>query len=87
MKLVFLGTRGEIEASTRRHRRHTSLEVSYRLGRCEKEGVPRAVFTHCGSEIVKGDERSLGARLHGWAAERGLEAAFAVDGMELVLRS
>lgn len=30
MKLVFLGTRGEIEARTRRHRRHTSTLVSYR---------------------------------------------------------
>jgi len=30
MKLTFLGTRGEIEARTRRHRMHTSLLVSYR---------------------------------------------------------
>src|SRR5205807_7077707 len=29
MKLTFLGTRGEIEARTRRHRMHTSLLVSY----------------------------------------------------------
>jgi hypothetical protein len=28
--LTFLGTRGEIEARTRRHRMHTSLLVSYR---------------------------------------------------------
>ncbi len=30
MKLMFLGTRGEIGARTRRHRMHTSLLVSYR---------------------------------------------------------
>ena len=30
MKLTFLGTRGEIEARTRRHRMHSSLLVSYR---------------------------------------------------------
>jgi glyoxylase-like metal-dependent hydrolase (beta-lactamase superfamily II) len=30
MKLTFLGTRGEIDARTRRHRMHTSLLVSYR---------------------------------------------------------
>src|SRR5437660_1690822 len=30
MKLTFLGTRGEIEKRTRRHRMHTSLMVSYR---------------------------------------------------------
>jgi hypothetical protein len=29
MKLTFLGTRGEIETRTRRHRMHTSLMVSY----------------------------------------------------------
>jgi ribonuclease BN (tRNA processing enzyme) len=30
MKLTFIGTRGEIEARTRRHRMHSSLLVSYR---------------------------------------------------------
>src|SRR5512133_210466 len=30
MKLTFLGTRGEIDARTRRYRMHTSLLVSYR---------------------------------------------------------
>ena len=30
MKLTFLGTRGEIQARTRRHRMHSSLLVSYR---------------------------------------------------------
>jgi phosphoribosyl 1,2-cyclic phosphodiesterase len=30
MKLTFLGTRGEIDTRTRRHRMHTSLLVSYR---------------------------------------------------------
>jgi ribonuclease BN (tRNA processing enzyme) len=29
MKLTFLGTRGEIDARTRRHRMHGSLLVSY----------------------------------------------------------
>jgi phosphoribosyl 1,2-cyclic phosphodiesterase len=33
MKLVFLGTRGGIQARSRRHRRHTSTLVSYRGGR------------------------------------------------------
>src|SRR5207249_3094591 len=178
VKLTFLGTRGEIEARTRRHHMHTSLLVSYRrakvmidcgqdwLGKfdrlqpdaivlthahpdhawglkngapcpvhapdlvfirdraaalrgvkiyigdgatltrsfirrrgkslighspvrtqltwCGKEGVPRAVITHCGSEIVKGDERKIGAQLREMAAERGIEACIAHDGMELI---
>lgn len=54
---------------------------------CGKEGVPRAVITHCGSQVVEGDERTLGADLRRWARERELEeATFAHDGMELVLR-
>lgn len=60
--------------------------VRTQLTWCEKEGVPRAVITHLGTEVVEGDERTLGARLRQWADERGLEAAFAYDGMELVLR-
>ncbi|MFW5904901.1 MAG: MBL fold metallo-hydrolase [bacterium] len=60
--------------------------VYTQLGWLEKEGVPRAVITHCGKEIVEGDEWKLGARLREWAEERGVEARFAHDGMELVLR-
>ncbi len=145
MKLTFLGTRGEIEARTRRHRMHSSLLLSYRrakvmidcgldwlgkferlhpdaivlthahyigdgatltrsfvckrghtlighanvrtqLGWCTKEGVPRAVITHCGSEIVTGDEHKLTKKLKALAAERGVKASIAYDGMKLTLR-
>lgn len=51
-----------------------------------KEGVPRAIFTHCGSRIVKGYERTLGAQVREMAEERGVEAEIAYDGMEVVLR-
>lgn len=60
--------------------------VRTQLTWCEKEGVKRAIITHCGSQIVEGDERKLGAQLREWAAERGVEAAFAHDGMEMVVR-
>jgi len=50
------------------------------------EGVPRAVITHCGSEIVRGDERKLGAKLRAMAKERGVQAEFAHDGLQVVLR-
>ena len=52
---------------------------------CEKEGVPLAVITHCGSEIVTGDERKLSANLQTIAAERGIEVRIAYDGMKLTL--
>ncbi|MFW6133855.1 MAG: MBL fold metallo-hydrolase, partial [Planctomycetota bacterium] len=41
MKLTFLGTRGEIDERTRRHRMHTSLMVSYR---------GRGVMVDCGTD-------------------------------------
>src|SRR5437762_10303162 len=63
---------------------HTS--VRSQLGWCAKQGVPRAIITHCGSEIVTGDERGLAAKLHGIGIECGLEAHIAQDGMELILR-
>jgi phosphoribosyl 1,2-cyclic phosphodiesterase len=60
--------------------------VRMQLTWCRKEGVPRAIITHCGSEIVAGDERRLTATLRAMAAEPGLEARIAYDGMELILR-
>ena len=59
--------------------------VRTQLTWCQKEGVPRAIITHCGSEIVTGDERGISARLRAMAAERGVEARIAYDGMKLVL--
>lgn len=63
---------------------HTTVRAQ--LGWCEKAGVPRAIFTHCGSEIVTGDERVLGAKLRAMGDERGVEAKIAHDGLEVILR-
>jgi len=50
VRLRFLGTRGEIQARTRRHRRHSSLLVGYRR---------REVMIDCGL-----DWRDAVRRLH-----------------------
>jgi phosphoribosyl 1,2-cyclic phosphodiesterase len=63
---------------------HTPIRTQ--LTWCNKEKVPRAIFTHCGSEIVEGDERVLGAKIRAMAKERGVEVEIAHDGMELFLR-
>lgn len=60
--------------------------VRTQLTWCRKEGVPRAIITHCGKEIVEGDERTLGAELRAMAEERGVEAELAYDGLTVVLR-
>ncbi len=60
--------------------------VRTQLAWCRKEGVPRAIITHCGSEIVTGDERKLLAKLRAMVTEPGLEARIAYDGMKLILQ-
>src|SRR6266540_6355464 len=57
--------------------------VRTQLTWCEKEGVSRAIITHCGSEIVTGDEHKLSAQLRALAADRGIEVCIAYDGMKL----
>jgi phosphoribosyl 1,2-cyclic phosphodiesterase len=64
---------------------HTPMRTQ--LGWCQKEGVPAAIFTHCGTEVITADERRLGARLRAMARERGVAAAIAHDGLSLTLRA
>jgi hypothetical protein len=60
--------------------------VRTQLAWCRKEGVPRAIITHCGSEIVTDDEHKFLARLRAMASDPGLAVRIAYDGMELVLQ-
>jgi hypothetical protein len=48
--------------------------------------VLRAVFTHCGSEIVKGDARAVAARVEALGRQRSVRSQIADDGLEFVLR-
>ena len=59
--------------------------VRTQLTWCQKEGVPRAIITHCGSEIVTGDEPKILATVSNMAAKRAIEVRIAYDGMELKL--
>jgi phosphoribosyl 1,2-cyclic phosphodiesterase len=59
--------------------------VRTQLAWCRKEGVPRAIITHCGSEIVTDDERKVFAKLRGIVSEPGLAVRIAYDGMKLIL--
>jgi phosphoribosyl 1,2-cyclic phosphodiesterase len=60
--------------------------VGTQLGWCQEEGVPRALFTHCGRDVVEGDERVLGPKVTRMGEAHGVEAAIAHDGQEVVLR-
>ena len=63
------------------------VPIQTQLTWCRKLDVPRAIFTHLGSEIVEGDERVLGAEIRELAEERNVDRVdIAHDGMEVVLR-
>jgi ribonuclease BN (tRNA processing enzyme) len=53
---------------------------------CAREGVRRAVFTHCGSGIVAGDEAAARRRVRALGDALGVAAGLAHDGLELTLR-
>ncbi len=72
----------------RKRGKHLIGHVSVRtqLTWCRKQGVPRVIISHCGSEIVTGDEGKLAAKLREMATELGLEMRIAYDGMQVILR-
>ena len=57
--------------------------VRTQLTWCQKEGVPRAIITHCGSEIVAGDEGGIVAKLNAMASERDIDVRIAYDGLKV----
>jgi hypothetical protein len=85
---VYIGDGATVTRSFIRRRGKTLIghsPVRTQLTWCEKEGVPKAIITRCGSEIVTGDEHKLSAKLRALAAERGVEVRLAYDGMKLTL--
>jgi ribonuclease BN (tRNA processing enzyme) len=85
---IYIGDGATVTHSFIRRRGETLIghtPVRTQLMWCKREGVPRAIITHCGSEIVTGDERKISATLHAIAAQRGVEVHIAYDGMKLEL--
>lgn len=69
-------------------RRHDGVRIGHtpirtQLDWCARHAVGRAIFTHCGSQIVGGDGRKLGALVRRLGRERGVEARIAYDGLRL----
>jgi len=57
---------------------HTTIESQ--LGWCAENGVRRAIFTHCGSRVVRADPAEVEARIAAAGASLGVEASLAHDG-------
>jgi phosphoribosyl 1,2-cyclic phosphodiesterase len=62
---------------------HASIVEQLRW--CRTADVPHAVFTHCGSPIVRADARNTDAALQQLGRDHGVEARFACDGDRLFL--
>jgi hypothetical protein len=62
---------------------HASIQVQ--LGWCEEVGVSRAIFTHCGTQIVRGRSRAVNAAVRQLGCGHGIDARIACDGDRLSL--
>lgn len=86
---LYVGDAAAVRRSIVRHRKGRAIghaSIRAQLEWCASAGVSRAIFTHCGSEIVKGDARAVAATVRALGSERGIEARIAHDGLELVVR-
>ena len=52
---------------------------------CQKVSVPRAIFTHCGSQIVRGDFEVVQKKIELLGEKVGVDAGLAYDGLEITL--
>jgi hypothetical protein len=80
---VYIGDRATVRRSLVRHRGGGHAPITAQLRWCEQAGVHRAVFTHCGSAIVRADARGLDAALRRLGDEHGVAAGIACDGYRL----
>ena len=63
---------------------HASMRTQ--LEWCRDEGVGRAIFSHCGSEIVAGDEEAVAAKVRALGNESRVAAKIAYDGLRITLK-
>jgi phosphoribosyl 1,2-cyclic phosphodiesterase len=57
--------------------------IAAQLGWCKEGDVARAIFTHCGSEIVRSDARAINSRVRQLGLAQGVDARVAHDGLTL----
>jgi phosphoribosyl 1,2-cyclic phosphodiesterase len=83
---LYIGDGASITRSLVRLRESTSIghaSVKCQLDWCHDEHVPNAVITHCGSQIVRGNEVAISKRIAELGQERGVDTLVATDGLKL----
>ncbi|HLU25345.1 MAG TPA: MBL fold metallo-hydrolase [Longimicrobiales bacterium] len=63
---------------------HSPIRTQLRW--CAEAGVPRAIFSHCGTGIVTAEPSEVEDRVRSMGRELGVEASVAYDGLELGVR-
>jgi phosphoribosyl 1,2-cyclic phosphodiesterase len=85
---LYIGDGAAIRRSLIRRRKQGLIghaSIRKQLAWCRREKVRRAIFTHCGSEIVKGEMRTMDQAVRAMGARYDVEARIAHDGQRLHL--
>ena len=83
---VYIGDGATFRRSMVRRKDGVSIghaSIATQLDWCAKAHVHRAIFTHCGSAIVRGDSRASAAIVQNLGHEHGIDARLASDGDRL----
>ncbi len=83
---LYIGDGATIKRSMVRKRGRVSIghaSIIAQLGWCRRAGVKQAIFTHCGSQIVRGNPRRLDALVRQLGRDQGIGARLARDGDRL----
>jgi phosphoribosyl 1,2-cyclic phosphodiesterase len=83
---LYVGDGATVTRSMVRRKHGTAIghaPISVQLDWCAKAGVRRAIFTHCGSQIVRSDPRRAERLVRELGRARGVDAGIAHDGLTL----
>jgi ribonuclease BN (tRNA processing enzyme) len=59
--------------------------IATQLQWCRRSGVQRAIFTHCGSPIVAGNEGEISARIRELGRHANVDTELAYDGLQVAM--
>jgi phosphoribosyl 1,2-cyclic phosphodiesterase len=85
---VYIGDGATVRRSMVRRKGGTLIghaPIAAQLDWCEAAGVRRAIFTHCGSPIVRANAAQIDVLIRRLGLEHGMEARIARDGLQLRL--
>ena len=85
---LYIGDGATVTRSMVRRRGHSLIghaPIAAQLRWCKEERIVRAIFTHCGSEIVRSEPRAIETRVKRLGLDQGVDASLARDGLVLSL--